>query len=997
VAFNPDGQLLASGAYDNTVKLWDVASGKLRHTLKSHGGSVWSVAFSPNGHRLASGSDDSTVKLWSTKSGGLLHTYKGRAGPIRSVAFSPDGRFLAAGAYDDTVKLWDVASRRMHQRFEGHGGSVRSVAFSPNGRFLASGSDDNTVKLWEIGKKDAVATLMGGKRQSWLAVDGRKRVLRGDDGTLLRRRSEANGDFQPVPVIGMAQQDFLEATLEPESLSIQLGQSGELRARITNTGRQPAFWLHLKPSASQDNTLRLDPPHNLFQGKGLQVWKQTRIARLDPGETASLHACIKANLKLPASFLASGGRDLDIVLATANGTENIQTVKADLQSPELQWQRALLETDSRTLRLNLVNRGKARLNAFTLNFYAVDETRTDSPAAKLLSQQAFESLGPAGTNELAVILPGDLDLQTARLELRGRTRELPVFVWALKQPEIEEATRILPWILVVALSVLVLSAVFYLNRYRHPLVVQLSKDPAALLQLPPEQLAEARACLSRTNRLAATLAEAEVTEQTLNAAITFIEEKKPEEKAKWLASRLGAFLEAVPPSLWELHLPDTFPLNLDRCLVCFPPAETKPRDLDAELRAVPQSRMQTTLLIGPDSVYQRKLREKTDDRTNKLVAPHGGDLTELLLSHTPETVLTRILADQLTLSQLSPYKLGGGVDREAVFFGRQKIIAHIMNRDPANYLVVSGRQLGKSSLLKALERRYRDRPEVSCHYLALASEALVPRLATELKLPPEAGLEGIAAHVATSGQRFLFLIDEADKFVRWERANDYPVLDALRRMSEEGHAHFILAGFWELYDHAVLDYQSPLKNFAEIIELGELESEACRELAEVPMRNMRLSYADKGLVEQLLRQTGQRANLMAITCHQILFQLKSNQRVIQADDVQRALSSDKTLNALKGWASMTDDEAACRLDRIVVYATVELDRFKLGDLVTTLERHGLQPDANKLDRSLDRLELGFVLAREPGGRYYYRVPLFRKMVLRDDPQARLKIELDARG
>jgi hypothetical protein len=101
-------------------------------------------------------------------------------------------------------------------------------------------------------------------------------------------------------------------------------------------------------------------------------------------------------------------------------------------------------------------------------------------------------------------------------------------------------------------------------------------------------------------------------------------------------------------------------------------------------------------------------------------------------------------------------------------FGQQEIIAHIMNRDPANYLIVSGRQLGKSSLLKALERRYKEQPDVACFYLALSSEVLVPRLASALGLSHGAGLEEIAAYVANIDGRCLFLIDEADKFVRHE-------------------------------------------------------------------------------------------------------------------------------------------------------------------------------------------------------------------------------------
>jgi WD domain, G-beta repeat len=64
VAFSPDGQTLASGSRDNTIKLWEVASGRERATLSGHGDEVSSVAFSPDGQTLASGSWDKTIKLW---------------------------------------------------------------------------------------------------------------------------------------------------------------------------------------------------------------------------------------------------------------------------------------------------------------------------------------------------------------------------------------------------------------------------------------------------------------------------------------------------------------------------------------------------------------------------------------------------------------------------------------------------------------------------------------------------------------------------------------------------------------------------------------------------------------------------------------------------------------------------------------------------------------------------------------------------------------------
>jgi WD40 repeat protein len=64
VAFSPDGQFLASGSWDTTIKLWEVASGREVRTLTGHTGWVLSVAFSPDGQFLASGSGDKTIKLW---------------------------------------------------------------------------------------------------------------------------------------------------------------------------------------------------------------------------------------------------------------------------------------------------------------------------------------------------------------------------------------------------------------------------------------------------------------------------------------------------------------------------------------------------------------------------------------------------------------------------------------------------------------------------------------------------------------------------------------------------------------------------------------------------------------------------------------------------------------------------------------------------------------------------------------------------------------------
>jgi len=161
VAFSPDGTVLASGCDDETVKLWDVATGDILRTLTGHSDWVRSVAFSPDGALLASASDDETVNLWDVATGDVLRTLTGHSDWVRSVAFSPDGTLLASASDDGSVKLWNVGTGQSVRSFDGHEGAVYSVAFSPDGVLLASGSADGTVKLWNVVAGEETRALLG--------------------------------------------------------------------------------------------------------------------------------------------------------------------------------------------------------------------------------------------------------------------------------------------------------------------------------------------------------------------------------------------------------------------------------------------------------------------------------------------------------------------------------------------------------------------------------------------------------------------------------------------------------------------------------------------------------------------------------------------------------------------------------------------------------------------------------------------------------------------
>ena len=187
VAFDPLGGILASGSGDGRVKFWDVRSGNLIRTLKGHEGEVSSVTFDPQGEMLATAGEDKTVKLWDVRSGNLIRTLEGHESRVTCVVFDPHSELLASSSRDATLKLWDVRSGTVFRTLEGHAHDVESVAFDPKGKMLASGSRDHTVKLWETRSGKLLRTLEGHTGYANIVVfspDGRLLVSKSTDHTI---------------------------------------------------------------------------------------------------------------------------------------------------------------------------------------------------------------------------------------------------------------------------------------------------------------------------------------------------------------------------------------------------------------------------------------------------------------------------------------------------------------------------------------------------------------------------------------------------------------------------------------------------------------------------------------------------------------------------------------------------------------------------------------------------------------------------------------------
>jgi WD40 repeat protein len=230
----PDGSFVASVSIDNTLRLWDPATGEELRTFwiwgkgldcavapdasfvvavtdsketlqlqlwdlaiqeetlasrsfQAHTERVSGCAVAPDGSFVVSASDDKTLKLWDPDSGEELRTLQGHDGPVLDCAVAPDGSFVVSASDDKTLKVWNPATGEELATLAGHTDTVRSCAVAPDASFVVSASEDKTLKLWNPATGEELQTLTGhtkGVTACAVAPDGSFVISGSDDKTV---------------------------------------------------------------------------------------------------------------------------------------------------------------------------------------------------------------------------------------------------------------------------------------------------------------------------------------------------------------------------------------------------------------------------------------------------------------------------------------------------------------------------------------------------------------------------------------------------------------------------------------------------------------------------------------------------------------------------------------------------------------------------------------------------------------------------------------------
>ena len=403
---------------------------------------------------------------------------------------------------------------------------------------------------------------------------------------------------------------------------------------------------------------------------------------------------------------------------------------------------------------------------------------------------------------------------------------------------------------------------------------------------------------------------------------------------------------------------------------------------------------QTVIVLIKDK--REVIRKFITSPFENLVVIGEDDVETIKHSKRPSAILQDCIFQQIPISLLAPYETTAPVTGSR-FFGRDPEIARVISNPDTNYLVLGIRRIGKTSLLREIERllnQKKDGPYViymDCSDLTTTNDFVreVVRKLEERELP-RVDLQKYIFYFPNFLQRMhakyhkklVFILDEIDRLIESQRG-DWEVFRMLRTASNHGHCRYIVAGFGE-GQKAAHELDSPFYNFAQLIYLNEFTHQQAKELIVRPLDNLRIRILNPDeIVGRIYEETAGYPNLMQYYCTVLIRRLEeTGEREICANSLINVYEDEGFKNQLlTSFFQNTQNREKAIVYAILLNGDVNWQRgFSQSHMDASLRRQNVTMLISQLDESCNVLKMGGFL-RQKGRDYFFSSPVFVKVLL----------------
>lgn len=245
LAFSPDGNLLASGAFDSQIIFWDAQTLQMvRKPVFLGGDAIFTLAFSPDGKWLVSGGADKNITVWDAATHKQVRQLFGHIDTVFSLAFNSDGNILASTGKDGTLIFWDMNSFQMlGPPIRKHKNYIYSLAFSSDGKTLVTSDQDGKIIFWSVDTRQPLADTLTAStkdRVSSVAIspDGKWLVTGSYDGQVLLWDVATRQQIAKIPRADASK--VYSVAFSPDGTSLAVGDEN---GAVILWNMQEAFWL----------------------------------------------------------------------------------------------------------------------------------------------------------------------------------------------------------------------------------------------------------------------------------------------------------------------------------------------------------------------------------------------------------------------------------------------------------------------------------------------------------------------------------------------------------------------------------------------------------------------------------------------------------------------------------------------------------------------------------------------------------------------------------